>query len=517
MDKIKEQLQEIATSIPFWKIFGVLVALEIISFGGFQFPLINQIVFWVILVVTFALSIKRLQLGILVLFAELVVGSKGYLFSFPIGDQMISIRLGLFCVVFLAYFVWVIREKKIRFFSWPLWKPYAFFIGALALAVIVGVLRGNSLSTTFLDANGYLYFGLIGPLTQAIRDRRDIYQLLAVFCAAALVMMGETIILLFLFTHLETFTYTLPEVYRWIRNTGVGEITRFSNGYARVFFQSHIYAVFVFFVSGVLLVLRFADRTAFPRAKGYFYCLAEKQMRWQIGLFALSAITIFLSYSRSFWVGVVATLPIVATWLLWKEHIGFKRMAATVMICGAICILDYALVVGIVNFPLPGHVSVRSSSLLTERTGNISEEPAASTRWQLLRPLVDASLEHPIFGSGFGRTITYISNDLRVREQFPDGRYTTYAFEWGYLDLWLKMGIVGVAAYTWLVISVLRAGLVQRLEQAEMRPWTVGVMAAFIALLAVHVFTPYLNHPLGIGWVLFASVFFTMKFYEHDN
>ncbi len=96
-------------------------------------------------------------------------------------------------------------------------------------------------------------------------------------------------------------------------------------------------------------------------------------------------------------------------------------------------------------------------------------------------------------GSGFGKRVTYISNDPRVLSFNPSGRFTTFSFEWGYGDLWLKMGIPGLLAYGALLVFLWR-----RIPK--------NYHPAFAALLIVHFFTPYLNHPLGLGVLIAVSV-----------
>jgi hypothetical protein len=74
------------------------------------------------------------------------------------------------------------------------------------------------------------------------------------------------------------------------------------------------------------------------------------------------------------------------------------------------------------------------------------------------------------------------------------GLYTTYAFEWGWLEHWIKFGILGVPLMLWIVV-----GLAVRLWKQETMPFwlRVGSVSSLVGLMVVHAFTPYLNHPLG--------------------
>ena len=55
-------------------------------------------------------------------------------------------------------------------------------------------------------------------------------------------------------------------------------------------------------------------------------------------------------------------------------------------------------------------------------------------------------------------------------------------------DMAMKIGLLGVLAYLWVIGSLLK-----RLGP-ERRSWQVAILT----LCIIHIFTPYLNHPLGI-------------------
>src|SRR5690606_26879171 len=75
------------------------------------------------------------------------------------------------------------------------------------------------------------------------------------------------------------------------------------------------------------------------------------------------------------------------------------------------------------------------------------------------------AMKRPILGSGYGTTVTYETSDPRLLSTIGSS-YTTYAFEWGYHDIWLKIGVVGASVYAWFLYSLLRP-LVQRLRSAR--------------------------------------------------
>ncbi|MDO8599317.1 MAG: hypothetical protein Q7S02_04365, partial [bacterium] len=80
-------------------------------------------------------------------------------------------------------------------------------------------------------------------------------------------------------------------------------------------------------------------------------------------------------------------------------------------------------------------------------------------------------------------------------------KYTTTAFEWGYLDDLLERGLLGLLAELWFLAALMYRSIREGGDRAAL-----GL--GLLAVALVHVTSPYLNHPLGIGILLlvFASI-----------
>ena len=131
------------------------------------------------------------------------------------------------------------------------------------------------------------------------------------------------------------------------------------------------------------------------------------------------------------------------------------------------------------------------------------KEAALVSRWLLLPEIIKEIRQNPISGQGFGATVTYTSRDPRILENEASGLYTTYAFEWGYLDIWLKIGFLGLIAYLFLMYKIIYTNIVAGLKSdGEIY---LGIAASCLFLAIVNIFTPYLNHPLGIGFITASS------------
>lgn len=492
---------------------GILL-FEVLSFFAFLSPAIQGVGFVAVTIAALALSLWKLEYGLGIIFAELAVGSKGYLLSMEAFGFTLSIRLALFLAVVIAWIVLVFRERRVEFFRLAYWRWFAAFLAILAFGVANGMIRGNAVADIFFDGNAYLFLGLFPALLQGIRHRESLYRLIRVLTGAILAGAAKALVLLFLFSH--DFTALMLVVYRWVRVTGVGEITRMDGNFHRVFFQSHIFDLLLLFLL-LILLFAFAER---PRLRQYAALLRDRGTRPVVFLF-LAVITItLLSWSRSFWLAAVLTGLVLYGWLWFKRKYRYADLAHLSAALG-LCLITTVVFLGLVlNIPIDGQGWGGTSlfDLAKSRATDIEDEPAAASRFLLLPKLLDRVKEHPLLGSGFGTTVTYTTEDPRFRETHPDGTYTTFAFEWGYLDMVTEVGVIGLAVFALFVWKMIQEG--KRLassSQNEMeKRFATGLLFGIIALLFVHVTTPYLNHPLGISFLLLSATAFHIFKNPHE-
>ncbi len=490
----------------FGKIFRLsilfIVFLELLSFASFLVPEFGTIVFWSVLVVFFFLTLKRVDYGLLVLFAELFIGSKGYLFEFSFGGISVSIRLAFFLIimfVWLGKMILLSKNKRKEMLALTSFKktylPYLGFLFIfIAWGVLGGVLNGNMLSNIFFDVNGWLYFALVFPLyfttRKGLRFFSDLNQ---VFWASMLWVSVKTYFLLYIFSH--NMISIIPSVYKWVRVTGVGEITKMDTGFSRIFFQSHIYIFIAFLILLSFLIFKKYN-------KKELLC----------GLSALSALfgVILISYSRSNWVGLFSALVLFGLYILvqkkWKLF--FKKISFILISL----FFGVVFIIAVIRFPIPSYDGVTFDPTdISDRAVQISGEAGVSSRWKLLQPMFDSIKTNPILGSGYGSLVTYYSSDPRVLESDASGRYTTFSFEWGWLDIWLKLGIFGFGIYLLLISKILFREAKALFSVKIFQNKEIYIFSLIISLLLVsfiNFFSPYFNHPLGIGFLLIISSFF---------
>jgi len=472
----------------------LIILAEILSFLGYFWQIINFATFFTIIIITLILSLRRLEYGIYILLTELLIGSFGYLFYFESGGFKISIRVALWLIIMS---VWLALElikfakiKKIE--SSFLRSPYFSYFFVLLIFIICGLfngwLRNNTLGNLFFDFNGWLYFLLVFPIFSVLQNDYNISVLKQIFFACISWLSIKTIILAYIFSH--SFNFFSLDLYLWVRQSGVGEITRVVPGFSRIFMQSHIFVLIGFFILLFYLLKNLSEK---PN-------MAIKQKFFLIGFSALLLSTIIISFSRSFWIGLAAGGLFICITAIYKLKINLKKFLNFNLNALFIVILSLILTFIIIKFPYPSPAGAfDASNLLSQRAMEISNEAGVSSRWQLLPPLWQKIKTATILGQGFGATVTYKSSDPRVLAVNPKGEYTTYAFEWGWLDVWLKLGLFGLLAYLILLAKIIYDGF------KTGSYFSLSLAAGLVVIIAVNIFSPYANHPLGIGYLITAA------------
>ncbi|PIR13504.1 hypothetical protein COV49_01935 [Candidatus Falkowbacteria bacterium CG11_big_fil_rev_8_21_14_0_20_39_10] len=495
-------------------ISGFIFLAELASIFGYLLPDFRQIAFFVIAGLVLILSLVDLKYGLYFVLAELFIGSKGYLFYYEHAGLLFSIRIALWLIVMAVWLGGVIfcRREKSQFIDkgdrgtkFPIGNlvpyknsDYFKYFSVLFLFILWGFvnsfLNHNGFADTFFDFNGWLYFALIFPIYSVFKSKENQEMLWQIFLASILWLALKTFFLLFVFSH--NMIGMVYELYGWVRTTGVGEITRMQGGFHRIFFQSHIFILTSFFIFLMLLtslILKDKKESNKKFLTSYFLILT------------LLLFVIIITFSRSFWVGLVFGLLVYWFVSLLVLKIGWKNFFKVNGLWLASLIISVGLIAAVVKFPYPNPLGGFSTADLLSKRLSQQDEAAISSRWALLPQLWQEIKSAPVLGRGFGATVTYKTQDPRALELNPGGKYTTYAFEWGWLDIWLKLGFFGLLAYLALIFKLMINGLQSR------NNFAIGLALGLLAISATSFFSPYLNHPLGIGYLMVMAAIFDNK------
>lgn len=479
---------------------------ELLSLLGHFVVVFNLVGFFVAILALIILSIKDLRYGLYFLFAELFIGSFGRLFAIEIFNFSLSIRIAIWLSIMI---IWIIKSSSIfiNTKSCPVQiifksKRFQIFIPLFLFIVwgfINAFLNQNLLSNIINDANAWVYFSIIIPIFYSFK-KETIYSIMEIFLASVIWISVKSFFVLFIFSHKMFFS--MSELYIWIRDTRIGEITSMESGFVRIFFQSHIYVLIATFI--IFLIVS----NIIIKNKSFFINREKRIKVFSLSfLLSLFLAVDLLNQSRSNWVGLFVGISICFLFILF--HYGWRKMAMSIFLFFCTFALSLIMIVFTVKFPFPKpDTNFNTSTMLSERSSKIKDEAGASSRFALLPKLWDEIKSAPILGKGFGSTVEYKSSDPRVLENNPDGLYTTFTFEWGWLDIWLKLGLFGFLAYLYLLLYIL-IDFFKRIKQGDILQ--IGFFVGLIVISCVSFFSPYMNHPLGIGYLILAVTILSKK------
>ncbi len=508
----------------------------LLSYLGFLNSSLNYICFWLIIGAVLFLTFKKLEYGVLIAVLELIIGSKGYLFSFPVFNYVVSLRLAIFLIIMFVYLYGIIRKKEIKFFRSNLWLPFAIFCIFLLFGFINGLIK-NSNQIVFYDINAYFYLALIFPFFDVFFKKENIIKFIKVLTIGVISLSLFTFILLLDFgvfeysdelisaTKVESkqleelknlatlpenarlaqttklaeeklsldateITEDKPAVYRWLKDLGLAEVSYIGGRFFRIFSPSQFYVVIY-----LILLITYS---AFKKIK-----LNRKILNFFfIFIFGL---VLLISYSRSFWLGFIISFL----------YIIFSLPKRKIFQALIVCLLFLGISIGLLYLVSPASLDLLSSRITSLL--NPSSELAASNRVSLMNPILEKIKENPLQGSGFGTLVTFKS--LIPGTELVE-YIKVYLYEWAYLDIIVKIGFFGLIFYLYFIYFIYRNGhkvLKKIKENINQYIFTKSLIAGLIFLLVTHLTTPFLNHPLGLGYLLIIAPIFYLFLTEANE
>jgi len=485
-------LNNLLNSNTLLKALIVFTAAEVFSLAAYEFNDLNWLLLPIFIILGIWLINKSSRWIIYLPLAEIAWGSLGRSFAWDLGGFDLSLRMLIFLLLTFWWLIHWQQYRKIYSARNTYLKIWLFAIIMIIYGAVLGTINGYSLTNVFNDANGYyalIYFLYWLPIYKS----EWLSDIVAIITAAAIVVAVKTIIIFHLFTH-NYFFANLQYLYIWLRDTRVGELTPLAENYWRIFFQSHIYVALVWLLGIVNLTITKSKLFTWPQF-----------IIWSV-LFS----AVLVSLSRSIWLALFIFLII---WLI----VGFRQWWSSdnkgkkfVLIIASV--FSSVVIIFLVLF-IPPNGPINLSNIFTSRI-NSPNEAAASSRMVLLPVMLNSIKQHPLIGSGFGKELQFATKDPRqLAVVSQQGYYQTYAFEFGWLDAWLKMGFFGLLSLLYLIWTIVKNGLKYwRQEKGDSEIYALLAVGG-IFLTVTHFFTPYLNHPLGLGFVSLAGVILA----QHDT
>jgi len=460
---------------------------QFLSLLGRSYPGLQEIVFSIIIFLAVISSLRKIEYGFLFLLFEFLAGHEGHCFSF----NGVSLRLSLFLSIM---FVWFLKKffiprfslKKLRNLITFRKSPLSFAILSFLFVVIFSFCRGWFANSNFLalrDFLNYSYFFLIFPLSEII-EKRFFREKSKQICQAGIIGISFlTIIILALFA--TGLVSVHGQFYWWWRQTVFGKATSAGNNFFRIVSSVHL-LILPFF----LILLSFIAHRSTRKKSVIFLAI-------------LASLTLLINFSRAYFLGLFAGLIFLAQGLKFKKWIIFFLLVIIFLVAEF----------GILNLLINQNPNM---IYLRERMKSITSpdsELSASVRLNILPRLLEKIKEKPIFGYGLGSTISYL-NPLSQKEDI------TFHIDWGYLEIWLELGLLGLILYLFILSIVFYQGR-QLFKKAQgnigRQRLLIGLGAGLLSLVIATITGPYLFHALGIFYLISVIVIFNQRNHESQN
>ena len=389
--------------------------------------------------------------------------------------QLFLLILGVACVP-LGISRWkeLIKNKFIcLLFVFAIWLLFSLVRG-----------KANSNLNVMEDFNGFAYFVFLPLAVIVLNSREKIEKLMRLMIIASLVLALITIGHLGVYLWSKDIFYEMSKYGFALYFSRTGYI---SEEIPRLYMLSGLYMI-----SGCAFSLYF---TAFDNG------VKMKKIYYVTPGFCLFAL--LLSYTRSIYLAVLTAAVVVVIYLLFVLSAKKKRkLLKQLVISAGICLLLCGVFGAISGGRYLQYAFSRSAVSVTDPDiggngdGTEGTEPSKdelqdyneiTASSDLRRELtVKESLEYIqkeiLLGHGLGFTVP----------SRPDGN------EYSYLDMWLKMGIIGLVLYllpiVFVIVNIAKTKQTEDVSRAEKIVW----LALLLGVMAYSIFNPYINSALGI-------------------
>lgn len=411
--------------------------------------LVNTSVSIIIAAIVGYFLIKDDVRGWYIIAAEIILGGSGsYL-----GIGNISLRTILLVLSLSIFLIKKIQNKTIK----EITKDKLFFIilalvGWAIISAFIGYKNGHALSNIISDTIPYLFFGYYFPLKEIIsRDTKFLTVTKNILIAA---LIGNFIVIAFTFLGFSANIFALQDhYYHWYRDVAAGKITILPFNFFRLVLNEHLLMI------PILLWLMHE-------------LIQKRNVKLNWILATITILVLAINLTRIYYVALfVGTLLLFRKkhWLNWLK-------------CGA----AFALIL-IIGFTTVHFIASRGQSFGWEifgfRLQSIATptiEDSSLSRMMLLPKIKEKIISAPIVGQGLGDTVSAYSPVFKQT-------ITTPHFDWGYLEIWAELGMIGLILWLNLLSEIIK--------KTEYQTLTLVMISG---LMVINITSPAVFHVFGI-------------------
>ncbi|HLC70265.1 MAG TPA: O-antigen ligase family protein [Patescibacteria group bacterium] len=397
---------------------------------------------------------KKDYRGWLIILGEFVLGGSGNYFSL----NGVSLRTTLLIVSLIIYTFNFIKNDWQDFKTNPQFRYATLGILILLLVAALGVVNGylnqHSLTSAVSDIIPYAYLLYFFPLRRLLNNPSFIPVLKKMLPGA---IIAYSIIYFFTFVGFSAGLFQVHDLYYWWwRDVVLGKTTDLGFNFYRLVMDLQL-----------LLV---------PLALYYVYNIIQKTAKKiDYYLLALLLISLGINLTRVYYLAFVVGLVFLANKTYWKRYL-LTSATTLLFIFSSFTSIHLATSLGkSLGWEIFG---LRLQSIASPQI-----EESSLSRMMLLPKIWEKIKTNPIIGEGLGATITAFSPIAKTT-------ITTPHFDWGYLEIWTELGMIGLII--WITLIVLIAHLIIKNKKSRF------LLSALVALLVINLTSPALFHVLGV-------------------
>ncbi len=461
-------------------VFLAMLFLYLLSFLTWFYQNLESIIFIILFLVVIVLAIWKTEWAFLFLIFEFLTSHGGHLFEF----KDISFRMAIFMAVII---IWlgkkIIHLEPILALRGKLGLSFAIFLILVVLGIWHGLIKGNKSDILFGDAVNYSYVLLFLPLAELLQKKFFEKRVLEIVGGAIIGLAFFSLFSLFLFVNGIEYVHGPYGYYWWIREALTGKVTLMNYNFHRIATPVHLVVLPIFLVYLSFLLLK----------------NQLKNKKTVIFLAVLASLILLINFGRAYFLGILGGL----FFLFLKTT--FRRWLILVSLVLVVLVAELFLI-----FLLCSRGRAVGADVLVLRFGSIfepTEELSGLTRTMRLGSIINLLLKNPILGTGLGTTIKYV-------DPLTNKSAITYNLDWGYLEMWLELGLIGFLGFLYFLIKIFINGW-QKIQESVnnllRQRLIIGLIAGLFALVVATITGPYLFHGLGISFLTFCAAYLSSR------
>ena len=423
------------------------IGLRLFSFYLPPGNIINDLLAVIIIGITTFYLLKKNYLAWIIIASELLLGGSGSYIKF----YSLSVRSWLLGISTAIFFF-----QNIKTITKILLNNYyiILLVGIGLFGALIGFKSGNLSARIISDFVPYLFILYYFPLQNLIKNSKFVEVLKSIVLAA---IFGQLVFILFTFFGFNFNFFVLQDIYyHWYRDIAGGKITYFDQGFYRLILNEQL-----------LLI---------PAA---IWVFSKSIYNLNKYIFLLIPIIILLSinFTRIYFLGFIGGILLIMNRENWRRWIKTTVIAAILTVFTFSTLFFVASRGKSFGFEI---FSSRAQSIIKPDTENSS-----LSRLLLLPKIIEIIQKNTIFGSGLGSTVTVYSPVLKTNINTPH-------FDWGYLEIFAELGIIGVII--WIVFIAKLIVLIKKQPVLK---------AILTSLLLINLTSPAIFHVFGLILITF--------------